>query len=350
MPTTHVTLRDQLKAKVSDLLTDAHMTCHATEESLVALSVDLADYREEGTQLYPRVIICDDLTNTLKLLQGSHAIEIGFGPRGPATARECLKKCAPLASTGWLVWIERRPELFRFGVFRTSSSPTAVDLRSTLADMQPTTVQALLLAQLAPGTVEVVGAGLDGLLVHLSGERVEVLPSAAQQDQLSNWFMEDTHVGHMHDPCVSFARNLFGSLLRESHGALIAFVRSGEPIPDALAGDGTILGTPVDLAQLVVQHAEDETTVNYTELMSSAGLLGGMLNSDGITLLDTSGRILGYNCFVRTSADDLKPSELVGGARRRAFTALCALVGAGDLRAAFIRSSDGASSFFGGDQ
>lgn len=226
MPPVRVTLRDPLKGKVSDLLEDARMTCHETEESLIALAVDLADYREEGTQLYPRVVVCDDLSNTLKLLQGSTPIEIGWGPRGAITARECLKKCAPLASTGWLVWIERHHDQFRFGVFRAPASPTAVDLRSTLADTDAADVRALLLSQLAPGTVEIVGPGrLDGVLVHLSGERTEVLPSAAQQDRLSEWFMKDAGTGHMHDPCVSFARNLFENLLRESHGALIAFVR-----------------------------------------------------------------------------------------------------------------------------
>ncbi len=350
MPSAHVTLRDQLKGKISDLLDDAGMTCHQTEEALIALSVDLADYREEGKQLYPRVVVCDDLVSTSRILQGSHAVEIGSGPRSPATARKCLKKCAPLASTNWLVWIERQPDAFRFGVFRAPVSPTAVDLRSTLADLEPATVRALLLAQLAPGTVEVVGAGLEGLLVHLSGERVEVLPSAAQQDQLSRWFMESIKAAHMLDPCVSFARNLFGDLLRESHGSLIAFVRSGDPVPAVLAEDGTILGEPLDLAELVIRHADDEPTENYTGLMASTALLGGMLNSDGITVLDTAGRILGYNCFVRASPDDLKPSELVGGARRRAFTALSALVDSGELRAAFIRSSDGASEFNGGDQ
>lgn len=100
----------------------------------------------------------------------------------------------------------------------------------------------------------------------------------------------------------------------------------------------------------MIRHSGDETTENYTDLMSSAGLLGGMLNSDGITVLDTAGRVLGYNCFVRTTDENLKPRELVGGARRRAFTELRALVDAGNLRGAFIRSSDGASDFHGGFQ
>lgn len=350
MSPVRVTLRDPLKGKISDLLEDARMTCHETEESLIALAVDLADYREEGTQLYPRVVVCDDLSNTLRLLQGSTPIEIGHGPRGAITARDCLKKCAPLASSGWLVWIEREADRFRFGVFRAPASPTAVDLRSTLADMDAESVHALLLSQLAPGTVEIVGPGLDGVLVHLSGERTEVLPSASQQDRLSNWFMEDANTGHMQDPCVSFARNLFGNLLRESHGALIAFVQFDAEVPEALRADGTFLDVPLNLAELVVRHSADETTENYTDLMSSAGLLGGMLNCDGITVLDTSGRVLGYNCFVRTTSDTLKPSELVGGARRRAFTELVSVVNAGHLRGAFIRSSDGASDFHGGDK
>ncbi len=345
MAAVHVTLREALKTRISDLLEDAQMTCHQTEESLVALAVALADYREEGVELYPRVLVCDDLTNTLRVLQGSSEIEIGRGPRDISTVKRCLKKCAPLASSAWLVWIERLPDEFRYGMFRAPPSPTAVDLRSTIADLAAGDVRALLLSQLAPGTVEIVSPSQDGVLVHMSGDRVELLPSAAQQEQLSVKFMEDVEVEHYQEPCVSFARNLFGSLLRESHGVLIAIVPAGSDVPYVLRADGTFFDAPIDIAALVIRHAERETTEAYTDLTAAASLLNGMMNSDGITVVDTTGRVLGYNCFVRTQSEDLKPSELVGGARRRAFEVLGRLVDEKALRAAFVRSTDGSSDY-----
>jgi hypothetical protein len=73
-----------------------------------------------------------------------------------------------------------------------------------------------------------------------------------------------------------------------------------------------------------------------------------MLNSDGITVVDTSGRLLAFNWFVKTEASKLGPREQHGGARHRAFGALQAMVDDGRLRGVIIRSSDGGERAYEG--
>jgi hypothetical protein len=78
-------------------------------------------------------------------------------------------------------------------------------------------------------------------------------------------------------------------------------------------------------------------------------LLQGMLATDGITVLRTDGAILAYNAFVRLQQDEAGPARAaVGGARKRAHFVLRRLVDEGSLVAAFFRSADGPSEFYGG--
>ena len=131
-----VTFRAELKTAISDLLADSDMTCSETEEALISLIVALADYREEDIALFPQVLICDDLPEVLRVVQGSAPIRIGDGNRSPETMLRALKKCAPLAVGGWAIWVERCEPGFTFGVFREHAVPTAVGLRSTLQDLE----------------------------------------------------------------------------------------------------------------------------------------------------------------------------------------------------------------------
>jgi hypothetical protein len=63
----------------------------------------------------------------------------------------------------------------------------------------------------------------------------------------------------------------------------------------------------------------------------------GMFCCDGIVLFDTKANVVAYNAFIR-----LKASNVVGGARRRAYQALKDRIGKGVV-AAFYQSQDGAS-------
>src|SRR5262249_15797999 len=114
---------ESLRAEIVQLLNEEHMTCPITAESLLLLVVLLRDYREQGTELYPGVLITDDLPGMLPVLQGQHAILLGQGPREVATVRRMLKTCAPLTQGGWAVYLQRHPESLSFGVFRLPTHP-----------------------------------------------------------------------------------------------------------------------------------------------------------------------------------------------------------------------------------
>jgi len=341
MPATVVTFRSELKSKIADFLADSHMSCVQTEESLVALVVALADHREEGIALFPQVLICDDLDVVLRNVQGSNRITIGSGSRTAETVLHALKKCAPLANSGWAIWVERGTDHFDFGVFREPPTPTALDLRTTLLDTAPGQLHALLAAQYAPGTVELISVGNSGLRIYLSGVRPELVPPEDAQGQVAKWFAEDIEDGHLRGACTSFATTVLHDLLRKGHGTLIAVAPSGRRLPARILSDAVVLPEPADLSALVDVHSNAPSSLALAELLAYVSLLGGMLSSDGITVLDSCGRVLAFNWFIRTDTKSLTPREQVGGARHRAFAALKVLVDKGTLLGAFIRSSNG---------
>ncbi|MEY2423019.1 MAG: hypothetical protein QOI95_3086 [Acidimicrobiaceae bacterium] len=343
-----VTFRAELKSAVSDFLADSDMTCNLTEEAIVVLAVALADYREEGLPLFPRILICDDLDEVLRVVQGSGKIEIGSGDRSPETVRLALKRCAPLASGGWAIWIEREAKKFRFGVFREPLVPTSIDLRATISDLEPRALHAMLLAQIAPGTVEIISPGNPGLQIVLSGQRGDKAVAIDEELRLSEWFVEEVTDDRLREACLSFATSATHHLLRRGHGALVAVVTDGGPIPAVLLDDAVQLAEPTDFAALIRRMIEEGTSDALAELLAYEHLLGGMLTSDGLTVLDTTCRVLAFNSFVAAETAQLSARALIGGARHRAYAALCELVDGGELRGAFIRSSNGVNAAYEG--
>ena len=81
---------------------------------------------------------------------------------------------------------------------------------------------------------------------------------------------------------------------------------------------------PSIVAQRVRDYLANPGAEESSALGSAATLMGGILQTDGITVFSTTGKILSYRVFV--SAGQVK--QVAGGARLRTFRTLCDVVGA----------------------
>ncbi|MGH9830451.1 MAG: hypothetical protein ACREDR_45170, partial [Blastocatellia bacterium] len=164
MKTKAISFRAQLKENLSEFLTEEDMSCPDTEEALLELVVSLSHYTEEGLLLFPQVVLCDDIGITLSLLQCSDRLRIGSGPRHHSTVAQGLKRCAPLARAGWVVYILRLEETFEYGVFRSPFSPTAPGIRDTVHALteEAENVHIIIASHLEEKAVELVGARSGG--------------------------------------------------------------------------------------------------------------------------------------------------------------------------------------------
>lgn len=340
---TTTTYRRELLGLITDFLAQENMTCPQTANALIELVVSLSHYREEGVRLFPKVVICDDLTSMQSLVQGSDAIQLGLGQRGVETMKQALKKGATLARNGWALYIHRAGAQYFYGVFREPALPTALDIRDTVAEMEDD-VHILLACQLGERAVELLGSNGHHLRIHFSG----VAPSVQSPREAIKKIVAacvKSVSDSLREPTASYLRTVLSDALQLAHGALIAVVGIDEDnnprVPESIAEDGTYLDEPVDIPRCV-KELMDSVEGAQDSLVAYSNLLSGMLQSDGITVLTSDGRILGFNAFVRFEENmEQSPRAMVGGARRRAYSVLSGLVQAGEIDAAFFQSSDG---------
>ena len=122
------------------------------------------------------------------------------------------------------------------------------------------------------------------------------------------------------------------------HGTLIAITRRNT-VPSFLK-DGVVLTEPLDLYAAVAKKSQfNQEITNEHRLNAYAALIQGMVGSDGITVFNSKGKLLAYNCFIQ-SPNQVDGKLVVGGARTRAYEALRKKIGKG-INAVFIESQDG---------
>jgi hypothetical protein len=342
-----VSFRSQLKGTLSDFLTKEEMQCPQTEEGLLELVVALSHYTEEGYALFPQVILCDDLSATLRLLQCSDPLHIDTGPREPQTMTQALKRCAPLARGGWVVYMQRFEDHIEYGVFHAPSSPTALDIRDTVQALteEAANLHIILASQLTDKAVELVGARSGVLHLYLSATPDNAPSPRDALDHLITACCDDVAID-AREQVQSFLRTTLSDAFRHCHGTLVGVLTVGQN-PAEVSSDGVILREPISFTTLVKQHEIQRSDQSLAALTAYGHLLAGMLSSDGIVLLDSECKLLGYNLFVRDDEQNTSPpSHVVGGARRRAYMKLRQLIDRGTLQACFICSSDGGTEFY----
>jgi hypothetical protein len=332
-----------LKGALSDLLAREDMRCYPTEEGLLGLVVALSAYREEGTPLYPQVLICDDLAQSLKVLQCTDLTWLGSGDRVAATFLGALKRCAPLCHDGWMLYLERYPDRFEYGVFRAPYSPSALDIGDTIASLlrDGSELRMLFLRQESEKSVELIGPRGGINRVYFSANPDDAAPPREAVNGLIDACCADVESA-IREQTVVFMRRTISENLRRCHGTLLAILPCESDDTSFLGTDMVSLSTPIDFPEMLTNHHRSLSDGTLATIRSYASLFGGMLGCDGITVLDSRCRIRAYNLFLKADGDPTAPpSSLVGGARRRTYDRMAGMVDLGNLAACFIESADG---------
>ncbi|AXI01779.1 hypothetical protein [Aquirhabdus parva] len=336
---TNITFRTQLIGGVSEFCQNSKIELLADNLHLVELVVLLSRYQEEGISLCPKVYLTNNMNNIISMLPEAERIKIGSSSANISGIKQALKKCAPLATSGWLVYIQGSSNGIEYGVFRGSSHPISVLIDVVLMDKNP--VFPIVKAyQIADDCVEIRCNNGGHHYIFLNHRKDNSPPPLQFLDALVGAITEKTE-DIEREPTISFVSRMLFEALRQSHGCIIA-VTNRTKAPAFLSNDGVILEKPISFPDLVKSLKKDQ--IPPSELESKGYLLNGMLNSDGIILFNDSGQLLGYNCFVKLRQEH----GIVGGARRRAFEALGMKIGKG-LTAVFMQSQDGWSEFKGNE-
>ena len=338
MPT-NITFRSELIGKLHDFSQECGIPLLANTSILVELVALVAKCKEEGVNLQPRVYVTNDIDLCNQLIGNAEKVRIGHDVHGVQGVQLTIKKCAPLAIGAWSIYIHDSNGHIDYGLFRGSSNVTAIPVDDMLfaSDNDGLNIRVVKIHQITAECVQVKSGNDDIHYIHFNHEKGNSPSPLEHFDSLITKICSGLEEK---ERVRNFLSNLLMDGLRKSHGCLIA-VTSMKKVPSFLS-DGVFLDVPMDFSSLIDEATRNPESFEY--LISKSDLVKGMLNSDGIMLFDTNARLLGYNCFVNISAE---ASKVLGGARRRAYSALRDAVGKKGIVAAFMQSQDGWTEFKG---
>ncbi|WP_454286933.1 hypothetical protein [Rhizobium arsenicireducens] len=335
----NITFRTHLVGAVSDFCAVSKLAIVNPVIHLAELIVLLAHYKEEGVRLSPQVYLTNDIDKAMSMLPDGEKITIGAADTSSSGIKQALKRCAPLASETWLIYIsEIRPGAIEFGLFRGSTRSIAVPVDSVLMSEGSPDLVLIKLFQIAEECIELKSNFKKSHYIFLNNREEGSDPPLKHLDSLIQAIARNAP-DDTKEALTSYLFKILSSSLQASHGSLVA-VSSSTKTPNFLAADGVILTHPINFVRLIAQMWDDDSSEPY--LNTKSDLVKGMFASDGIVLFNNCGALLGYNCFTSIP----KKNAVVGGARRRAFKTLASRVGNG-LSAAFMQSQDGWTEFQG---
>jgi len=350
---THISFRESIDGRVASFLMDARVTsCIHTRDGLTALIDSLAAYQEEGKKLYPKIIFSEDLQTVKMLLPQVEIIEVGDGSLSEATFRTCLKKCAPLATGEWYIFIERQTSKISYGLIRSGDGVITLAPENRIQELETDASAAtiVILRQVTDRTVELVTSNNHFLTISFSGRSDHDTDHRPKLVQLFNQISEHCEL-ELKDKLSILLDRVFTWVIERGHGALAVVVEGEDFRPSDGLKDGNWLRQPLDLVgkvRAVVQLHDPEAVTSARAIIE---VVTGMLMSDGITVFDNHGHVLGFAVFAKPSTPEEAEvaNSQIGGARRRAFALLSSWVGAGLIVGCFMVSQDGGTAYRGSE-
>jgi hypothetical protein len=336
-----LSFRPALADKLAPLARALGASSAAATEMLVEAVVQVSSFREEGYPLAPLVFVGRTQEEVLGAVNGSHPVLLGAGECSVEQVRLALKSCAPLAEgRQWAILLLVAGEQLQFGVFCTDRSPLRVTSFEAIRLLPPAAPPLVGITQLGESIVEVRGPGGANLFFDFSGGAdLASNPMRVLKDFVQA-VTRDVAPG-LRPQLEAFYYRIAVEVVSGAHGALVAVLDAQQQVPDFLS-DGLWLASPIDLGTLALRYEAEHSERDALALSAYNNLFRRMVGMDGITVFDSRGRLLGYNCFIRQQVIGSPARKVVGGARRRAFEVLCGELGR-TLSAALYRSRDGAA-------
>jgi hypothetical protein len=233
---------------------------------------------------------------------------------------------------------ETQPPSIEYGVFRSLKHSCATSAEESVKSYSGTD-PILFLRNRGHLVVEMFNSRGDSFTASFTSTSIKTSEFGSDIAKLSQAATSDLE-DKSREGFLRYIQRMLGDILQHCHGTLIAVYRSSsESVPPDFS-DGVWLAAPLDIAAVHAQAVAAKDAESLATLQSLESLLRGMIDSDGVVVLGTSGNILGYRVFLKPSDDEKKAASHKGGGRRRTYELMKSRLNS-SLRAAFFRSQDG---------
>lgn len=320
-----VSFRDTVSSQMGNFLLGVgfRISGDATQilkNELVEVANQLSDYYEEGTHLFPEVILVDDFTQFLKEYPCLFN-EFYSGELQDRTLQRAIKMCAPLANNGWIIFIEIKDCSVRWGVVNVELSAVATPLYNQIKDDELDNFHLVYVRNVGMKTVEFVSRGQKhNYMVSLSLKNIEDI----LKDEVAGFcdvIVKDVE-GDSTEP-KEMIEKAINTAIQRGHGNLIVVIEDkGDDtvIPDVLKNGVRIC--PIDFPELYDTYIKNKSNVLiHSTLEKNIDLIISMMNHDGIMVFTTKGRAIGFHYIVENNIRTTVEND--GGSRHKAYNKLC---------------------------
>jgi hypothetical protein len=308
--------------------------------AVVALIDQISSYNEEGRQLFPEVVMSTSIDAFIKQLPSHYRVPIGSGKISTLEFKKALKKCAPLAVNGWIIYIEIAEHNFSYGLISSDSSELSPLLyQHIVGDLRSSEINCPVIYIKNIGQSVVKIKGLNKEIYICLNLRDDIVNSDEHLNSLVSEITSSVD-SSIQEASTNYLHRVLESSLQSCHGCLIGVVSVGD---DALSTirkgipDASFLDIPIDFSELVKNFNENPSVESTTALRAYRSIIEGMLNSDGITIFTDDAKLIAFNGFIESDTGAAEDG-VHGGARKRAYQAMCT---AGIFSSCYYKSQDG---------
>lgn len=285
-------------------------------EELVSIANMISDYFEEGTKLYPEIIVTNDMSKVNHFL--IHPFERTQLHEGMMV--KALKMCAPLSQNGWTIFYEINDNNVVWGVVNSEEHILSPILKEQMVINAVYDSKEFFIRNVGGKTVEFCSASGKSYSVSLSLSD-STNYSTANIDRLCSYISKDCPKSR--EMFSSFLSKQISKAIQIGHGNLIAVIDKDKNVPDILKQGVDFRQVPLEIYEGYMSFWESkDDIVRHERLRKQIDLLIPMLNHDGIALFSSNGRLLGYHFIVDNSMQGETPT--LGGSRHKAYQKLCA--------------------------
>lgn len=340
-----ITFRSQTLGSVSEFITAEGRECHASQNVLTYIAGELLQYREEGVELFPTVLFCENFDQLADRIFGAVHYTLGVTSLDSHGAKVLLKECAPLASEPWNIWIEPLEDgKMRYGLMSYAGSPTALSLQESLN--VAATEFAVKVRKIGKRSVEICGSKGNVINLIFSTSRDEDSDVGAIE-KFGNISCSRISADDTLDQFKIYFLNLLSEVVSNCHGTILMSIEPSKLRSSSYLSDGTPLLPPIDFYALFSDFKKSPSADGLLRLQAATRLLQGMLNSDGIVAFDRQAKAHAFRAFFKGKSTSSLGAQ-TGGARRRAFANLADKAAPRPFSILF-RSQDGLTLYRGAE-
>lgn len=341
-----VSFRAQTNGGISDLLRDEGLACAQSQDLLSYFAGALLNYKEEGVEFLPSIVLCDSVEEFLTTFPGSVYHIIGSAPLSPVSGSQILKECAPLSGSNWFIFIERDEQegLVKYGIFTYFKTPTAIPLHEGIS-INPDHL-CILIRKTSTNTIDIRGSK-GHLLTLLFSTLREVTDTSDPIAKFAERCCSRIDDDNLREEFEKYFFNLLERTLSSCHGTILTCANELDYAAFPSLQDAVHVEPTINFLEIFSEFKQENSADSILSLQRCEDLLQGFLRCDGIIMIDGTGCISAYRVFYKPpNAEPNGTAEVVGGARRRAYEGMKELIG-DQLDSVLFRSQDGQTLFCG---